>query len=228
MDIVSIAQLVSSIGTLVLAALTLAYVLLTREIVREARETRATQERPEVIVDADYSDQDVVDVVVRNIGKGAAKDITFDFSTPMESSISTERNSESVPLNELPYFREGIEFLAPGAEIRAFWDTYIGLLPLLREKGLNEGITIISKYKSLSDKPYETKWTINPLRISGTPHVRRRGENEIAKAIERISKDIHKAMSLRGLKVITRTEEREENQRRREQMETRRSGGGDS
>jgi len=213
LDLASIAQIASAIGTLVLAALTLVYVLLTRKMVKEARETRIAQERPEVIVDADYSDSDVVDVVVRNIGKGAAKDVTFAFSAPMESSLSTPKGSEAVPVNELPYFKEGIEFLAPGAEIRALWDTYINLFPLLRDKGISEGITITSRYKSLTDEPYETTWTINPLRLSGTPQVKRRGEHEIAKAVERISKDIHRVVTFHGLKVITRSEQREENRR---------------
>ncbi|MBA3390108.1 MAG: hypothetical protein M3397_09260 [Actinomycetota bacterium] len=227
MDLASIAQIASAIGTLVLAALTFAYVLFTREMVKEARETRIIQERPEVIVDADYSDRDVVDVVVRNIGKGAAKDVTFDFSTPMESSTSIRKGSEGVPLNELPYFKEGIEFLAPGAEIRAFWDTYIGLFPLLRNKGLSEGITITSRYKSLAGKSYETRWTINPLRLSGTPHVKRRGENEIAKAVESISKDLHRVVSLRGLKIISRTEQREEDRHLQEQTEADRAEAGE-
>lgn len=219
MDLASIAQIASAVGTLTLAALTFAYVRFASEMVKEARETRITQERPEVIVDADYSNQDVVDVVVRNIGRGAAKDITFDFSAPLVSSISEQKHSESVPLNELPYFKEGIEFLAPGAEIRAFWDTYVGLLPLLRSEGLTEGITITSRYKSLADELYETRWTINPLRISGTPHVKRRGNNEIAKAIESISKDLHKVVSLQGLKVISKTERRRENERVQRQLE---------
>jgi len=208
---------------LVLAALTFAYVLFTREMVKEARETRIAQERPEVIVDADYTDKDIVDVVVRNIGRGAAKDVTFEFSTPLVSSISNRKGSEGVPLNELPYFKEGIEFLAPGAEIRAFWDTYIGLFPLLQDHGLEDGITITSRYRSTDDRSYETKWTINPLRLSGTPQAKRKGEYEIAKAVESISKDIHKVVSLRGLKVITKTEQREEDRRLLEQVEAERA-----
>lgn len=227
MDLASIAQIASAVGTLVLAALTFAYVLFTREMVKEARETRIVQERPEVIVDADYADQDVIDVVVRNIGRGAAKDVTFEFSSPLVSSMSNREGSEGVPLNELPYFKEGIEFLAPGAEIRAFWDSYTGLFPLLQENGLQNGITITSRYKSTADKPYETRWTINPLRVSGTPQVKRRGEHEIAKAVESISKDIHRVVSLRGLKVITKTEQREEDRRILEQREADRAKSGE-
>jgi len=224
LDFASIAQIASAIGTLVLAALTFAYVLFTREIVKEAREALSAQERPEVIVDADYSNHDVIDIVVRNIGRRAARDVTFAFSTPMESSISVQNGSEGVPLNELPYFKEGIEFLAPGAEIRAFWDTYHDLFPLLRDRGLTDGITITTRYTSLTGESYETKWRINPLKLSGTPQVKRRGEHEIAKALETISKDIHRVVSLRGLKVITRTEQREENKRLLEEAERTEAG----
>ncbi len=59
-------------------------------------------------MDADYSDRNVADVVVRNIGRGAAKEISFDFSAPMVHSFLGE-GSEFVPLNELPYFKDGIE-----------------------------------------------------------------------------------------------------------------------
>jgi hypothetical protein len=33
--------------------------------------------------------------------------------------------------------------------------------------GLQEGITVTSKYENLTGEPYETYWTINPLLIPG-------------------------------------------------------------
>jgi len=33
----------------------------------------------------------------------------------MESSVSYPRDSEVVPLSELPHFRDGLNYLAPGA-----------------------------------------------------------------------------------------------------------------
>src|SRR5215210_1459944 len=102
MDLVSVAQILAAVATLILAGLTFAYVLFTRNMVKEMREARVAQERPEVIVDADYSDQSIVDVVVRNIGQGAAKEITFEFSAPLESSLSVQETSEAIPLNGLP------------------------------------------------------------------------------------------------------------------------------
>lgn len=217
MDLVSVAQIASAVGTLILAALTFAYVLFTRSMVKELRETRLAQERPQVIVDADYSSNDVINLVVRNIGKGAAKEITFEFSAPMESSWSLEEHSEAVPLNELPYFKKGLDFLAPGAEISTLWDSYIGLFPLLRDRGPEEGITITSKYKSLDGGSYETGWTINPLLLSGTLHTSEKGMKDLVKATERISKDLHKVVSSLNneLKVSTETERR---QRREERL----------
>jgi hypothetical protein len=59
-----------------------------REMVEEIREARIAEERPHVIVDTDHSEPPMVDVVLRNIGKGAAKDITFEFSATMEAPES--------------------------------------------------------------------------------------------------------------------------------------------
>lgn len=74
-----------------------------REMVEEMREARIAQERPQVVVDTDHSKPPLVYVVLRNIGKGAAKDITFDFSAPMEIPEGVN-NTLLVPVNEQPYF----------------------------------------------------------------------------------------------------------------------------
>ncbi len=60
-----------------------------------------------------------------------------------------------------------MSYLAPGAEITTVWDHHDNLVPLLREMGLQKGITVTSRYESLTGEPYETKWTINPLLLPG-------------------------------------------------------------
>lgn len=179
MDLVAYAQIGSAMGTFVLAvaAIYQAYktgkmveanrdtVEANREMVAEMKASRVAQERPQVVVDADYERSPLIEVVVRNIGRGAAKEITFDFSAPMVSSLSADEHSVAVPLDELPYFKEGIDFLAPGAEIVTAWDSLISLRPVLEKRGLKEGFTITSKYKSLDGEYYETPWKINPLLI---------------------------------------------------------------
>jgi hypothetical protein len=96
-------------GTFILAGLAYSQV-------REMRAARIAQERPQVIVDVDHSKPPLVNVVLRNIGQGAAKDITFDFSAPMEIPEGAN-NPRVVPVNEQGYFKRGLDFLAPGAEL---------------------------------------------------------------------------------------------------------------
>lgn len=176
-----IATALTAVGTVALALATiyLAYktgkmveanrdtVEANREMVAEMRAGRVEQSRPQVVVDADYRRSPLVDVVVRNVGRGAAKNITFEFSATMVSSLSAEEHSVAVPLNELSYFKEGLDFLAAGAEVRTAWDSLISLRPVLEERGLEDGFTVTSRYESLDGEPHETPWKIDPLKMEG-------------------------------------------------------------
>ena len=135
----------------------------TKETVNEMRESRLAQERPHIIVEADHSRPTFVYIVVRNIGKGAAKNITFEFSDPIESPQSADPTSVMRPLNEQPFFQEGFDYRAPGREYKCFWASMRDLPQFLRDRGLQNGIRVTSRYEALSGKAYETPWTINPL-----------------------------------------------------------------
>ncbi len=185
MDVVSIAQVASAIGTVgltVLFGLQLRVfyrqVLVNSDTLREMRESRTAHERPHVLVTAEYSHGSPVEVVISNIGRGAAENITFEFSAPMESSVSFRRDSEVVPLSELPHFRNGLNYLAPRAEIATVWDSHANLVPLLREMDLQDGITVISRYESLTGESYETVWTINPLLMPGNLYAAESGATQ--------------------------------------------------
>ncbi len=185
MDLASFAQVVSAIGTVGLTVLFgfqlrafQRQVLVNRDTLNEMREARVSQERPQVLVTAEYRHGTLVEVVISNIGRGDAKNVTFEFSAPMESSVSYRRDSEVVPLSELPHFRDGLNFLAAGAEITTVWDYHANLVPLLREMELQEGITVISRYEDLTGAPYETFWTINPLLIPGDLYATEMGTTE--------------------------------------------------
>src|ERR671917_1392431 len=190
MDIAVIAQVLSSLATFVVA-LGILYQG------RQARKARDDHFRPQIIVDADYTGRFTTNIVVRNIGGGAAKDITFDFSAPLESTSGWD-------ITELPYFRNGINFMAPQTDLPAVWDTYQNVVKNLREKGLTEGITITSHYEDRNGEPYQTAWTINPLLLEGSGYSDYKGyEDEVqalqdqARALEKISEE------LRELKMAT-------------------------
>ena len=183
MDIGVIAQILSSLATFVVAAGILYQG-------REARKARDDQDRPQIIVDADYTGRFTTNIVVRNIGHGMAKNITFEFSAPIETTSGQD-------ITELPYFKNGLNFMAPQTDIAAVWDSYQNVEQTLRDKGLTEGITITSKYEDRNGESYETEWTINPLLLEGSGYSDYKGyEDQVqaledqARALEKISKDL--------------------------------------
>src|SRR5919202_5465282 len=85
-------------------AVALGYLLLIknqREMIRERREVRTAGGRPLVVVTADHSHLPKIYVVVANFTEAPAKDVTFDFSAPVESS-------DGYVLSDLPYFKRGL------------------------------------------------------------------------------------------------------------------------
>jgi hypothetical protein len=182
-EIAVLAQLLSSLGTLVVAAGILYQG-------RQALNARNDTDRPQIIVDADYTGRFTTNIVVRNIGHGVAKNITFGFSAPLETTSGHD-------ITELPYFRHGINFMAPQTDLPAVWDSYQNVVQNLRYKGLTSGITITSFYEDRNGERYETEWTINPLLLEGSGYSDYKGyEDEVqalqdqARAIERISEDL--------------------------------------
>ena len=183
MDIATAAQLLSSFATFIVA-LGILYQG------RQARKARDDQDRPQIIVDADYTGRFTTNIVVRNIGHGVARNITFAFSAPLQSTSGYD-------ITELPYFQNGINFMAPQTSLPAVWDSYQNVVANLRGKGLTEGITITSYYEDRQGERYETEWTINPLLLEGSGYSDYKGyEDEVqalqdqARAMEKISEDL--------------------------------------
>ena len=90
MDVATTVQIVTAASNIICAGVVgIGYYLLirvSRETLDEMREARVAGGRPQIIVEADHSRLPMVDVVVRNVGGGAARDIEFEFSSPMVSS----------------------------------------------------------------------------------------------------------------------------------------------
>ncbi len=194
MSVSTIAQLVSA-GTNILFVVVIAvgYFLMIRlyrqmvkvydRMLHVTEAQRTAMGRPQVVVDADYARLPEVDVVVRNMSEGAAKEISFEFSSPVESSDGTV-------VSELSYFRDGLDFLTPGGEISCYWDHLDSLLPLLEEKGLEGGIAVTTKYKDLAGESYRTQWNLNPYLYRDGRYVQRKGVADVARSLEKLSGDL--------------------------------------
>jgi hypothetical protein len=150
------------------------------------RAARLAQERPQVIVDVDHSKPPLVNVVLRNIGQGAAKDITFEFSAPIEVPEGAN-NPYVIPVNEQGYFKRGMDFLAPGAELSTLWGSMPTLAPFMREQGLQDGVTITSRYKSLTGEFYESVWTVNPLLVANRISTPEKTLKHVVESLDKIS-----------------------------------------
>lgn len=193
------AQVAAAVGTFVLAVLAYSQV-------GEMRETRIAQDRPQVIVDLAFREQ-LAYVVVRNIGRGAARDITFEFSASLEVR-------DDAPVSELPLFERGVPYLAPGAELSTLWDSMITLGDFLEEQGADGAITITSRYKSLAGEPHETEWTINPLRMIGMTPMGDASMSDLVRVVRHLQQDIHNVvgtgqMAQKELRVSTGAERAE-------------------
>ena len=69
-----------------------------------------------------------IDLVVRNASGGSARDITFEFSAPVE-------DSKGFVVSDLPYLKQGVNFLGPGSHVACFWDDLDPLVASLQRRG---------------------------------------------------------------------------------------------
>jgi hypothetical protein len=156
-----------------------------RQILAEMRASRTARGRPQVVVEAGYAHLPMVDIVVRNVGGGAAQDIEFDFSAPIVRSTGFH-------ISELSYFKEGMNFLDSGEEVRSLWDNFNELASTLREQGQESGITVSVRYLDLAGGSYEDRWTINPLlyedETTGLGGLK--GMSELVIAVEELSEHV--------------------------------------
>ncbi len=90
--------------------------------------------------------------------------------------------SDGTVISELAYFKDGLDFLAPGKEITLHWDHLDTLLPFLREEGLEGGIMVTTRYKDLAGRSYETAWNLDPSIYRDGNYVHYRGMGDLVDA----------------------------------------------
>lgn len=184
MDVVTMAQIVTSVTNLLFViVLAVGYYYtwrVSQNTLAEMQAQRTAMGRPLVIVQEDYDDLPELDVAIRNVSEGAARDISFEFSAPIESS-------NGFVISDLPYFKNGLDFLPPQGEINCYWDELDSLLPYLEEKSLLNGIQVTVRYRDLSGVSYESQWRLNPFLYKDTRLVKRKGMGDLVKAVERLT-----------------------------------------
>jgi hypothetical protein len=112
MNLVAISQIAAPIlQTIFIVVIGIGYyysIRVTQTMVQEMREEHtAGSGRPLITVSEDYANLPNMNIIVQNVGQGPAKDITFEFSAPVQSS-------DGFVLSDLPFFQEGLTSLTPG------------------------------------------------------------------------------------------------------------------
>ena len=104
----------------VVAGSTVAYALLTWRLVTETRRMREVQTEPRVSVgvDTDHTGHPGYELVVQNNGHGVAKNVRFEFEGDPSYFRSTWVNRSPPQVNELPLFKDGLDYLEPGQAYR--------------------------------------------------------------------------------------------------------------
>ena len=102
MDLVTISQIANPIlQTIFIAVIGLGYYFTVKATWATVQEMRAEHAagggRPLITVSGDYANLPNISLIVQNVGQGPAKDISFEFSAPVESS-------DGFVLSELPFF----------------------------------------------------------------------------------------------------------------------------
>jgi hypothetical protein len=184
--------------------------------VREARRLREQQSRPFVVIDFDIERGVETYLEVANLGNSLARDVTFEITPPLQSSID-------VQVEKFKMLNEGIATLAPGKRYRTFFDTGIQRigsdLPLTYE--------VIVRYRDQdARRSFEESINLDLAQFLYLETPSRRDVHDVSEHLKDIVATLRKLTWNRGgLLTVSRAEADEIETDRRREVEERRAGG---
>ena len=187
MDATTLAQVANPfIQTVFIVVMGLGYFFTIRNLrsqVQEMNQARTTGGRPLIIVTEDYENLPTINLVIQNVGPGPAKNITFEFSAPIESS-------DGFVLSDQAFFQEGITSLAPGGRIVCYWDELENLQQMYQDGGrLERDITVTVEYQDITGGSFSHTWEVDPLLYQGLRTVGYRDISDLVDKVEEIAED---------------------------------------
>lgn len=144
---------------------------------------------PHVIVYATSDDRrpSIILLVIENIGKSMAKDVSFTFSKPMpQDAYGFDDPPEPPTLNKGPLFT-GIPALAPGAKRIITWGQYGGLHKALGDSSLDVTVRFIGKSLLNFQTNYEVVCTLDIKSFEYTADSPSNWNKKIAEQLKRIA-----------------------------------------
>ncbi|MEB2346134.1 MAG: hypothetical protein OZ948_15505 [Deltaproteobacteria bacterium] len=163
----------------VVAASTLVYAILTARLVKETRLLRELETEPAVVVFITPNERflNIVDLVIRNVGRGTAVGITWEV-VPAPNLLK----QHGVEIHSLELLN-GLSQLAPGQEIRT---TFGSSFDLLKEPVV-PAIKVSARFRNALGRTFAPSFAITPKQLQGIRRVGTPAEDEIAAAVKKIA-----------------------------------------
>lgn len=157
--------------------------LLNRNLVAETIALRKAETDPFVAVYIEQSEAEFsfFDLVIKNIGRGPAFNVSFDVLPDIPIWIEDEYR-----LTDAAVIADGLEFLAPGQDLKFFFGSYIELT--------KQPITVTVQYFGADCKgnpiPFRNHFTLHIEKYAGMSQVGEPPLNSLSKSLDKIGEDI--------------------------------------
>lgn len=186
----------SALSALTLLVLVVAAIIAWRQV-REAQSLREDQARPFVLIDFEPVST-IVEITITNIGKTLARDVHFKFDRSLESTHDRPGDVRG-PVKDLNVFKTGIPSLAPGKEIRVFFDQF----PSRVEAKLPMTYEVEVTYRNPAGKDFREQMVLDLMMYYGTGGITRHGLHDLHKQLKEIADNMKRWTDFAGLKVLT-------------------------
>ena len=179
--IADIGSILLFVATLILAGLTAAYVLNTRNTLWEMKEARDAETRPYVIVYFDVPHGELwADLVVKNVGKTVARNVKMLFDPPLQ-------NTDGPSLMSLPMIRDGIPMLPPGYEIK----TTLDFTQKYFKSGLPMFYNVTVTYAGgMEDKERQTDCVADLSAFEHLTYIERKDLHDLVLRVEKLTAEV--------------------------------------
>jgi hypothetical protein len=170
----------------VVAIATAAYALLTWRLVAETRRMREAATQPHVgvsVLPSEYAPVGFADLVIRNYGSGPALDVTF---RPEEATPAVADATILDELHDLGIVKNGIPYLAPGAEFRLYYAQLLGR----SDQELATNIHIRVKYVDLNRRQYEMCYPLELGHFAKRMRIGHPPLQEIGRELKRLREEV--------------------------------------
>jgi len=168
--------------TAVVAIATVFYVRLTRKLVNETMELRKAQIQPQLFISILPRDPEVwiVDMIIENVGNGAA------YNVKMNPSKNFEMRSER-EFNNIGFIKNGYNYFAPHQRLKFFFTN------LVDNKKQKEDVkfTIDLSYQDQYGKTYSSEHRVDLSEFYGLPRYDNPPIYDLANSLMKIEKSIN-------------------------------------